>query len=53
MTFIVHKASDLNFETTVTFNTLEELKDYQVNAGHPLIINFEKSSILIYDYYVE
>ena len=53
MTFTVHKASDWNYEETVTFNTLEELKDYQLNAGVSLIINFKEHEIWIYDDYME
>ena len=53
MTFKVFKASDYDFQTTVTFNTLEELKDYQINAGSSLIINFVESEIWIYDDYME
>ena len=53
MTFKVFKASDYDFQTTVTFNTLEELKDYQINAGSSLIINFEELEIWIYDDYFE
>lgn len=53
MTFIVHKASDWEFEEIVTFNTLEELKDYQLHAGTSLIINFNELEILIYDDYIE
>ena len=53
MTFKVFKASDYDFQTTVTFNTLEELKDYQINAGSSLIINFAESEIWIYDDYME
>ena len=53
MTFTVHKVSNCNFEETATFNTLEELKDYQLNAGVSLIINFEKLEIWIYDDYME
>ena len=53
MTFIVRKASDWIFEETVTFNTLEELKDYQLNAGASLIINFKELEIWIYDDYIE
>ena len=52
MTFTVFKASEY-FKETVTFNTLEELKDYQIKVGAPLIINFEKFEIWIYDDYVE
>ena len=53
MTFKVFKASDYDFQTTVTFNTLEELKDYQINTGSSLIINFEELEIWIYDDYME
>ena len=53
MIFTVHKVSNWNFEETATFNTLEELKDYQLNAGVSLVINFEDSDILIYDDYIE
>ena len=50
MTFTVRKASDWNYEETVTFNTLEELKDYQLNAGVSLIINFKEYKIWIYEW---
>ena len=53
MTFTVYKASDWEYEKTVTFNTLEELKNYQLNVGEPLIINFKDFNILIYDDYIE
>ena len=53
MTFTVFKASDYYFQTTVTFNTLEELRDYQINAGVSLIINFKENEIWIYDDYME
>ena len=53
MIFTVRKASDWSYEETVTFNTLEELKDYQLNTGDSLVINFRESKILIYDYYIE
>ena len=53
MKFTVRKASNRNFEETAIFNTLEELKDYQLNAGASLVINFEDSNILIYDDYIE
>ena len=53
MTFTVFKASDYEFQTTVTFNTLAELRDYQINAGSSLIIDFEELEIWIYDDYLE
>ena len=53
MRFTVFKASDYNFQTTVTFNTLEELRDYQINTGVSLIINFKENEIWIYDDYME
>ena len=53
MRFTVFKASDYDFQETVTFNTLEELRDYQTNAGVSLIINFEENEIWIYDDYME
>ena len=53
MTFTVFKASDYDFQTTVTFNTLEELRDYQIDAGVSLIINFKENEIWIYDDYME
>ena len=53
MTFTVHKVSNCNFEETATFNTLEELKDYHLNVGAPLVINFDNSNILIYDDCIE
>ena len=49
MTFTVRRTSDWNYEKTVTFNTLEELKNYQLNAGVSLIINFKAHRIWIYD----
>ena len=49
MTFTVRRVSDWNYEKTVTFNTLEELKNYQLNAGVSLIINFKVHRIWIYD----
>ena len=49
MKFTVRKASNWNFEETAIFNTLEELKDYQLNAGVSLIINFKAHRIWIYD----
>ena len=53
MTFTVRKASDWNYEETVIFNTLEELKNYQLNAGVSLIINFKAHRIWIYDGYMK
>ena len=53
MVFTVYKASDWDFKETITFNTLEELKDYQLNIGASLVINFENFNILIYDDYIE
>ena len=53
MRFTVFKASDYDFRETVTFNTLEELRDYQINAGVSLIINFKENEIWIYDDYME
>ena len=53
MTFTVRKVSDWNHEETVTFNTLEELKDYQLNAGASLIISFKGHKIWIYDGYMK
>lgn len=53
MTFTVFKASDYKFQTTVTFNTLAELRDYQINERSPLVIDFEELKIWIYDDYLE
>lgn len=55
MTFKVTKASDW-FEDEprkITFNSLEELKDFQVKCKHSLVINFEIMTIIIYDDYLE
>ena len=53
MEFTVRKTSDWNCEKTVIFNTLEELKNYQLNAGVSLIINFKAHKIWIYDGYMK
>lgn len=51
MKFTVSKSSDFwhdeDYEKEI--NTLEELKDFQVESGHSIIVNFEHSSIEIYD----
>lgn len=49
MTFTLYKASDLNFDETITVNTLEELQA----IGNDIIIHFEEKEIWIYDDYIE
>lgn len=49
MTFTLYKASDDDFEQTITVNNIAELKEIYPS----LIINFEDMIITIYDYWVE
>ena len=49
MTFTVYKASAYRYESTITINTLEELKA----LDEVTIVNFEDMTITIYDDYVE
>ena len=51
MKFTISKSSDFwhdeDYEKEI--NSFDELKQFQINSGHPLIINFENSSIEIYN----
>ena len=51
MKFTISKSSDWcndeDYEKEI--NSFDELKQFQIESGHPIIINFEKSSIEIYD----
>lgn len=51
MKFTINKSSDFwhdeDYEKEI--NSLKELKDFQVESGHSIIVNFEHSSIEIYD----
>lgn len=49
MTFTLRKASDWDFKTTITVNSLEDLK----NIYPSIIIDFIKMEITIYDSWVE
>lgn len=55
MKFTITKSSDLwndeDYEKEI--NSLDELKQFQIDYGHPIIVNFESSSIEIYDSYRE
>lgn len=63
MEFTLRKASDWYFEETITINTLEDLKELQDNYTikdsynswdkPKLIIDFNKNTIELYDYYRE
>ena len=51
MKFTISESSDWwhdeDYEKEI--NSLEELKQFQIESGHPIIINFERSIIEIYD----
>ena len=51
MKFTISKSSDFwrdeDYEKEI--NSLKELKDFQIESGHSIIVNFERSSIEIYD----
>ena len=51
MKFTISKSSDLwhdeDYEKEI--NSFDELKQLQIESGNPIIINFERSSIEIYD----
>ena len=55
MKFTISKSSDFcndeDYEKEI--NSLEELKDFQIKSGHSIIVNFEISSIEIYDNFRE
>ena len=51
MKFTINKSSDFwhdeDYEKEI--NSFDELKKFQIDSGHSIIVNFEKSSIEIYD----
>ena len=51
MKFTISKSSDFwndeDYEKEI--NTLDELKQFQIDSGHSIIVNFEQNSIEIYD----
>ena len=55
MKFTISKSSDFwndeNYEKEI--NSLDELKQFQIESGHSIIVNFERNSIEIYDGYRE
>ena len=55
MKFTISRSSDLwhdeDYEKEI--NSLDELKQSQMDSGHSIIINFERNSIEIYDDYRE
>ena len=55
MKFTISKSSDFcndeDYEKEI--NSLEELKQFQIESGHSIIVNFERNSIEIYDGYRE
>ena len=53
MKFVVTKSSDWDYKEEVEINTLEEMKDFQLQAQHSLIVNFHAGTIEIYDGYRE
>ena len=53
MKFVVTKSSDWDYKDEVEINTLEEMKDFQIQAQHSLIVSFYAGTIEIYDGYRE
>ena len=53
MKFVVTKSSDWDYREEVEINTLEEMKDFQIQAQHSLIVSFYAGTIEIYDDYRE
>ena len=53
MKFVVTKSSDWDYNEEVEINTLEEMKDFQLQAQYSLIVNFYAGTIEIYDGYRE
>ena len=55
MKFTISKSSDFwhdeDYEKEI--NSFEELKQFQIDSGHSIIVNFVTSSIEIYDGYRE
>lgn len=53
MKFVVTKSSDWDYKEEVEINTLEEMKDFQIQSQHSLIVSFYARTIEIYDGYRE
>lgn len=51
MKFTINKSSDIWHEEDYEkeINSFDELKQFQIDSGHSIIVNFERSSIEIYD----
>lgn len=51
MIFTINKSSDFwhdeDYEKEI--NSFDELKQFQIDSGHSIIVNFERNSIEIYD----
>ena len=53
MTFTITLASDWEYQSTRTFNSLEELREFSLSEAHRLIVDFDRMVIVVYDYWVE
>ena len=55
MEFTINKSSDWSHDEDYKkeINSLDELKQFQIESGHSIIVNFERNSIEIYDGYRE
>ena len=53
MTFTIEDASDWEYQSEKTFNSLEELREFSISEGHSLIVDFDRMVIVVYDYWVE
>ena len=51
MEFTINKSSDWwhDEDYNKEINSFDELKQLQIESGHSIIVNFERSSIEIYD----
>lgn len=53
MTFVLYKASDYKFKDSITFETLEAMRDWAVDLHEEVVIDFDELKITIYDDYLE
>ena len=55
MKFTINKTSDLwhKEDYKKEINSFDELKQFQIDSGHPIIINFKTNSIEIYNTFRE
>lgn len=53
MIFTLNKASDHNFSLLIEISSIKDLKEIAKQYDQELIINFEDSTIIVYDDYVE